>query len=39
MRIGIDVDDTITKTWETILPYYEKEYNINKSKLKTDFWY
>lgn len=34
MRIGIDIDDTITNTWETVMPYYSKIYGISTSKLK-----
>lgn len=28
MRIGIDIDDTITNSWEYLKPIYEKEFNI-----------
>lgn len=34
MKIGIDIDDTITNTWETVIPYYSKLYGISPSKLK-----
>ena len=35
MRIGVDVDDTITESWPMLLPYYEKEFNIPVDVLKT----
>ena len=28
MNIGIDIDDTITNSWEYLKPIYEKEFNI-----------
>lgn len=28
MRIGIDIDDTITNSWEYLKPIYEKEFDI-----------
>ena len=28
MRIGIDIDDTITNSWKYLKPIYEKEFNI-----------
>ena len=28
MRIGIDIDDTITNTWEYLMPIYSKEFNV-----------
>ncbi len=34
MRIGIDIDDTITDSWPTLLPHYEKEFNIPIEVLK-----
>ena len=34
MRIGIDVDDTIIKTWESFMPILSKTYNIPIDKLK-----
>lgn len=27
MRIGIDIDDTITNTWETLMPIFSKRFN------------
>ena len=33
MRIGIDIDDTITNSWEYLIPYYAKMFNIDTSKL------
>ena len=24
MKIGIDIDDTITDSWECLIPYYSK---------------
>lgn len=33
MRIGIDVDDTITDTWEMIIPYYVSLYGMNANDL------
>lgn len=35
MRIGIDIDDTITDSWKMLMPYYEKEFNIPIDILKT----
>ena len=34
MRIGIDVDDTITNSWESLLPHYSRYFNIDESILK-----
>ena len=34
MRIGIDVDDTITNSWESLLPHYSHLFNIDEHKLK-----
>ena len=34
MRIGIDVDDTITNTWEDIMPGFSKVFNIPIEELK-----
>lgn len=28
MRIGIDIDDTITNSWEYLKPIYEQEFNV-----------
>ena len=35
MNIGIDIDDTITKTWETLMPICVENFNITIDKLKT----
>jgi len=34
MRIGIDIDDTITNTWEFFMPLLSKKYNVSIDKLK-----
>ena len=34
MRIGIDIDDTITNTWDEIIPYYSVFFNIPMEELK-----
>lgn len=34
MKIGIDIDDTITNTWEVMIPYCSKLYKIDESVLK-----
>ena len=34
MRIGIDIDDTITNTWKDIIPYYSIWFNVSEDKLK-----
>ena len=34
MKIGIDVDDTITNSWESLIPYYEKTFNVPRSILQ-----
>lgn len=34
MRIGIDIDDTITNTWEDILPFYSLLFDVPIDKLK-----
>lgn len=34
MRIGIDIDDTITNTWSDIIPYYSIWFNIPIDTLK-----
>ena len=33
MRIGIDIDDTITDSWKYLIPYYSKMFNISKETL------
>ena len=35
MNIGIDIDETIAKTWETLMPICAEMYNINIDELKT----
>ena len=35
MRIGIDIDDTITDTWNYAMPMYEKKFNVPIQVLKT----
>lgn len=35
MNIGIDIDDTITNTWETLMPICAKKFNTTINKLKT----
>lgn len=35
MRIGIDVDDTLTDSWKMLLPRYEKEFHIPIDVLRT----
>ncbi len=32
MRIGIDIDDTITNTWQTLMPILSKRFNITFDK-------
>jgi len=34
MKIGVDIDDTITNSWENIIPYYSKIFNIDIKKLE-----
>ena len=34
MRIGIDIDDTITNTWEYLMPIFSKKFNISMEKIK-----
>ena len=33
MRIGVDIDDTITNSWECFIPYYAKMFNIDEETL------
>ena len=33
MKIGIDIDDTITDSWECLIPYYSKLFNISEDNL------
>ena len=35
MHIGIDIDDTITNSWECLIPYYVKLFNISEEVLHT----
>ena len=39
MRIGVDIDDTITNSWEYYIPYYAKLFNIDKSVLSKSLPY
>ena len=34
MKIGIDIDDTITNSWQCIIPLYSKEFNIPIEELE-----
>ena len=34
MRIGIDIDDTICNTWDFVMPYLSKHFNISINNLK-----
>lgn len=34
MRIGIDIDDTICDTWEFLIPYLSKHFNVDILELK-----
>lgn len=33
MRIGIDIDDTITDSWNCLIPYYSKRFNIPEEEI------
>ena len=33
MKIGIDVDDTITDSWKCVIPYYSRKFNIPEETL------
>ena len=33
MRIGIDIDDTITDSWECLIPYYSKMFDVSEDIL------
>ena len=33
MRIGIDIDDTITNSWEYLKPFYAKEFSLTQDYL------
>lgn len=35
MRIGVDIDDTITNSWECLIPYYSKLFGIPETVLHT----
>ena len=39
MRIGIDIDDTITNSWKYYIPYYAKLFHLDKSVLSKTFPY
>jgi len=41
MRIGVDIDDTITNSWECFIPYYAKMFNIDENTLykSTPYYY
>lgn len=39
MKIGIDIDDTITDTWECLIPHYSKTFNVPVDKLKKSIPY
>ena len=39
MRIGIDIDDTITNTWEYLIPHYAKIFNLDEKKLSKSMPY
>ena len=34
MHIGIDIDDTITNSWECLIPYYSKMFDISEDVLR-----
>ena len=34
MRIGVDVDDTITNTWKALIPHFSRMFNVPVDKLK-----
>ena len=34
MRIGIDIDDTITNTWEYFIPIFSEKFNIPEEQIK-----
>ena len=39
MRIGVDIDDTITNSWEYFIPYYAKLFNIDEKLLSKSMPY
>ena len=39
MRIGVDIDDTITDTWDKLLPFYSGWFDISLNKLKNSLPY
>lgn len=39
MRIGIDIDDTITNTWECMKPIYVKEFGVTLDELNNSLPY
>lgn len=38
MRVGIDIDDTITNTWDYLMPYYEKIFKVDNIKDKQPYY-
>ena len=39
MRIGVDIDDTITNSWQYLIPHYAKLFNIDESILSKSMPY
>ena len=39
MRIGIDIDDTITNTWDEVIPYYSREFGVPEEELRKSMPY
>ena len=39
MRIGVDIDDTITDSWECLIPTYSKMFNIDEKVLHNSMPY
>lgn len=39
MRIGIDIDDTITNSWKYLMPYYAKEFGLSMDTLENSLPY
>ena len=39
MRIGVDIDDTITNTWEYLIPHYAKIFNLDEERLSKSMPY
>lgn len=38
MRIGIDIDDTITNSWDYLMPIYSREFNISIDKTALPYY-